>query len=126
MFPKLTFTNAAKDEGGYFFNEIIYKNGDTLESNEYNEHDWHMNFEPEYAKLYKRLFESDYTESIKSILEENSIEEYSLEKKLVDYIKDEDTPLFINFNWEDEQAHKNYVERLKNISKEQRCLPEAK
>jgi hypothetical protein len=114
LFPSLTFNIAAADEGGDYYLVYEYKNNTCTSQNDMEAHDWRMTHDPDYAELVSSIFDCGYDEGIKYASERGYIE-YSMEEKLLKFIKDEDLPLFINFNWEQDSACKNFNERIKNL-----------
>ena len=117
LFPKLTFTNAAKDEGGDYHVVNTYENGVCTDQQDMEPHDWRMEYEPDYASTYTSIFEEGYEEGIKYAVDAGEIE-WSMEEKLLEFIQNDDLPLFINFNWQNDDIKDLYSERLKSLDKE--------
>jgi len=124
MFPTLTFEIAATDEGGYSTDEggyyylvNVYKAGECTKEERMNQHEWRMIYDQPYAETFNAVFSEGYEEGIMYAVEQGSID-YSMEELLLDFIKDDDLPLFINFEWNNEDVSEDYNERLKTLDKD--------
>ncbi len=96
LFPDLEFSNYWNNEGGSAGHDT-FQNGAKL-CRELSQHEWWINFDEDYADEYN-IIHGNYEKMCEHFLKTNECD-YRLEKYLLEKIKDEDLPLFINFNWE--------------------------
>lgn len=97
QFPRLTFTDCWKDEGGGA-GRLDVQEGDYTET-EMSDHDWMMEHDEGYAEEYEFLVNGDYEKVRDEYLERNECDRYVFEEKLLERLRNEDLPLFINFAW---------------------------
>lgn len=112
LFPELTLNLAGKDEGGSYFCEVEYENGEEIIDKNYEQYEWRIKYEPEYKELYDSIFNVGYDKGIAKALELGNVE-WGLEKLLLDFIKPEDLPLFASFEWNDDDVKEDYISRIK-------------
>lgn len=113
QFPELEFTNTWKSEGGGA-GRLIVQAGDAYE-NEMSEHDFDLEFDEYYRDEYEFINDGPYEEVRDKFMEQNECQYYSLEKYLLERIKNEDLPLFLNFEWVYEGD--TFEERCKDCNK---------
>lgn len=115
QFPDLVFLISAADEGGVYFIKSTISNGDVTNEVSLSQHEWNMEYDEGYKELYDKVFNSEYEVGIKYVLDRGDIE-WSLEEELLNYIKDEDLPLFISFDWYNNRIHEQYNERVRSLN----------
>jgi hypothetical protein len=116
MYPKLLFNNAWRSEGGEAGVLSICVDDGVEYQEDMSESEWLMTYDEEYKKEHDFIAEGDYKEVVVSYTKENFVQ-YHFRKLLLDRIKDEDLPLFINFDWDgDEDVEEEYKERLTHVT----------
>lgn len=118
-FPTLTMECWCLFEGGESAAKYrVWTEDDVTQSDDekISDHDYSMKWDPEYNELYTFITEGDYDEVLEQYQEDNEIAYSDLEKYLLERIKDEDLPLFINFEWYDKDR---FEERFRKCSRQQ-------
>jgi hypothetical protein len=80
-------------------------------------HDWMIKFDIDYKETYDAIFDQGYDEGIRYAVELGELNEWGMERPLLDFIQDDDLPLFVNFAWNDSDVQEDFNERLKTLDK---------
>ena len=108
-FPDLTLKDTWQGDGGDG-QAIITIHGEDVNEEVLSNHEYNMEYDDDYREEYQFITEGAYDAVIKKFVEEeanfSALHEYLLER-----IKDEDLPLFINFEWGN--VNDKFTERLK-------------
>lgn len=110
QFPSLEFSDSYIDEGGGAGR--IWVSNEDYTSEEQSEHGWRMEHDEMYAEEYEFIVRGDYEKVRDEYLERNECDRYFFEGKLLERIKNEDLPLFLNFSWY--YCSDEFEERCKN------------
>ena len=115
LYPALRFRDKWHDEGGGAGCLTLYhKKGELqVEDEAIPEHDWYYEFDEDYRGQYDFITGGDYDEVISQFQKDGEIQYGSQLPALLKRIKDEDLPLFMNFEWWDEKNA--FEKRLKKM-----------
>ncbi len=112
MFPNLEFKDSWREEGGFAGNFIVY-NGNVTEE-DVEEHDWLLEHDSAYSNEYEFITKGDYKKVLKNFIKKDELCWSSLNPFLLDRLKDEDLPLFIEFEWHNTRSW--FENRLKGVT----------
>ena len=113
MFPSLTFKDSFTDEGGGAGILTVCVNEDVYQEEEVSERDWALDNDTGAKEELEFITGGDYDEVIKRYLEQEYPEYEMLNEDLLSRIKDENLPLFMEYDWYGDDD-KNFKERLRN------------
>lgn len=111
LFPKLRFKDTWHDEGGpagFFW----MKNGKG-HNKELSEHEFLMMTDVDYEGEYECITKGNYAQVIKDYASEGALNYSQLGDTLLERIKPEDLPLFVNFEWDYEETREKFAARMK-------------
>ena len=107
LFPSLKFTLWYGEGGAGFWGKCNFWTEEGVtehEETELSEHDWNMEWDADYREEYEHITEGDYQEVLEDYTEEGAELNYScLAPFLLERIKKDDLPLFLNFEWYGEE-----------------------
>lgn len=114
MFPSLTFEDAWKDEGGGAGLITLCVNEGIVVCDEIEEREWLLKNDPDAKDEYDFITSGDYDEVIKKYSQEECGEYSEFNIDLLARIKDEDLPLFMDYEWWNEDEDR-YRKRMRKI-----------
>jgi hypothetical protein len=103
QFPSLKFVDHWINEGGGCGRLTVYcENGEVLADNEeISDHDFRIEFDNNYRDEYELITEGKYKDVLAEYSKMTEPNYSSLNPFLLKRLKDEDLPLFLNFEWDD-------------------------
>lgn len=114
LFPSLKFVDTFINEGGGAGRITIHVDEGIEEEEELEDIEWKLEYNEDFREKYNLIKEGNYEEIIEYWKDMDEIEDSDLAKPLLDRIKDEDLPIFLNFEWYHDGVEEEYKERLKN------------
>lgn len=117
MFPSLTFTDAWKDEGGGAVLITICVDEEIDDYEEISDKQWLLEHDSDAKDEYDFITTGDY----KEVIDKYSQKEYGdygdFNEDLLARIKDEDLPLFMNYEWwgNDKDAYRERMDKIEHV-----------
>jgi hypothetical protein len=115
LFDTLRIKVAYEEGANNVYGEFLVEGGSCQESVELTEEQWREGHDEDYQAELKRIQELPYEEFLEEYSDWDCTEEPQyvyLEKKILERIKDEDLPLFVNVEWRDEDVEQAYKNRF--------------
>jgi hypothetical protein len=114
MFPSLNLEDSWKDEGGGAGILTICIDEGIESYEELDDKKWYIQHDTDYAEELDFVVNGDYSEVIKKYAEQGEANYSYLNEDLIKRIKDEDLPLFMNYEWWGDDKD-TYLERMEKI-----------
>jgi len=115
MFPSLTLEDAWKYEGGGAGTLTICVDEGIENYTKMDDKEWYCLNDPWFKEELERIQTGDYDEVINEYAEAGEAQNSYLDEDLLKRIKDEDLPLFKNYEWWGDDRD-TYRERMANIN----------
>lgn len=115
QYPTLEFENNYLSEGGECGRITASINGTYHKEN--NAVDWKLSYDESFKEQYEMIKEGPYEEVMQRYQNEEEIDDSDFSEILLDRIKNEDLPLFMNFDWWKNEVKEKYKERVRNANK---------
>lgn len=119
-YPDLIFDLVYEEGGNDAYGEVHIQDGGYNET-ELEADEYFLKYNEDYKAAYRRIKFSTYKSFVKNYSGRNFFEEYPfsyLDKQVLDRIKDDDLPMFINRQWMDEDVEEAYKRRLAGVAPE--------